>query len=158
MPTRDDCIGVDVAKGTLDLAGHQDPTPWQVPNDEAGIATVVARLRADAPAIIVLEATGGYEQAVVWALGSAGLRAPAALCGRPRSAHEDPEPRGQFARDIPHGRAPRDSASSGCTSRQKDLRAGLSQFEIPRRVARSRARPQRKARDSRVVCARLEAV
>ena len=70
---RTDWIGIDVAKDTLDVAGHQDPTPWQVANDDAGIATLVAHLQAEAPALIVLEATGGYEQAVVWALGSAGL-------------------------------------------------------------------------------------
>jgi transposase len=95
MPTRDDWIGIDVAQGTLDIAGHQDPTPWQVPNDEAGIATLVARLQAEAPALIVLEATGGYEQAVVWALGSAGL--PVVVVN-PRQVRDFAKATGQLAK------------------------------------------------------------
>jgi transposase len=95
MPIRDDFLGIDVAQGTLDIAGHQDPTPWQVRNDEAGIATLVARLQAEAPALIVLEATGGYEQAVVWALGSAGL--PVVVVN-PRQVRDFAKATGQLAK------------------------------------------------------------
>jgi transposase len=44
-----------------------------VANDEPGIATLVARLPAIQPALIVLEATGGLEVSVTAALAAAGL-------------------------------------------------------------------------------------
>jgi len=65
-------IGVDVSKATLDVAG--DPTgPPQVANDEAGIARLVGRWRTAAPALIVVEASGGYESAVVSACALVAL-------------------------------------------------------------------------------------
>ena len=42
-------------------------------DDESGHATLVATLRAAAPTLVVLEATGGYETAVATALALAGL-------------------------------------------------------------------------------------
>jgi transposase len=44
-----------------------------VPNDEAGIATLVTQLQAVAPTLIGLEATGGFQRAVVAALTVVGL-------------------------------------------------------------------------------------
>jgi transposase len=66
-------IGIDVARDTLEIASRPAGEGWQVANDAAGIAALVARLRALRPSLIVLEATGGLELAVVAALGSAGL-------------------------------------------------------------------------------------
>jgi len=67
-------VGIDVAKATLDVATNRVDHPrWHTPNEAAGIAAVVDRLRALAPALIVLEATGGYETAAVTALAVAGL-------------------------------------------------------------------------------------
>jgi transposase len=66
-------VGLDVAKNHLD--GHVRPTgeDFVVTHDEAGLAQLVARLRALRPTLVVLEATGGYEVTVAATLASAGL-------------------------------------------------------------------------------------
>jgi len=46
---------------------------WTVAHDEAGLSALVVRLRALAPTLIVLEATGGLEVALAGALATAGL-------------------------------------------------------------------------------------
>ncbi len=66
-------IGIDVARDRLDLAVRPTGEPWQVANDPAGHAALVARLRARRPRVIVLEATGGLERPLLAALGGAGL-------------------------------------------------------------------------------------
>jgi transposase len=57
----------------LEVASRPAGEHWQVANDPAGIATLVPRLRALRPTLIVLEATGGLELAVLASLGSAKL-------------------------------------------------------------------------------------
>jgi transposase len=66
-------VGLDVAKAQLDV--HVRPTgeTFAVPHDEAGLTALVDRVRALAPALITLEATGGYEATVAATLASAGL-------------------------------------------------------------------------------------
>jgi transposase len=64
-------VGIDVAKAQLAIALRPTGERWAVPNDEPGIATLVARLQAMQPTLIVLEATGGYPRAVVAALAAA---------------------------------------------------------------------------------------
>lgn len=72
MPGR--FIGIDVAKRQLDVAERPSGTRWVASNDEAGLAGMVERLQTTGPvALIVLEATGGYEMALVAALTAAGL-------------------------------------------------------------------------------------
>lgn len=66
-------IGIDVAKGWLDVAEAEEGRPWRVDNDAAGITTLVERLVARSPRLIVLEPTGGLETAVVAALLAAAL-------------------------------------------------------------------------------------
>ena len=66
-------IGIDVSKAALDVALHPSAETWQVENDSIGIAVLVEHVQACTPELIVLEATGGYEHAVVVALGAAGL-------------------------------------------------------------------------------------
>ena len=66
-------VGIDVAKAQLDIAVHSTGLRWRVVNDQEGIGTLVERLRDLAPALIVLEATGGLQAAVVAALGTAKL-------------------------------------------------------------------------------------
>lgn len=65
--------GIDVAKAQLDVAVRPTNQQWSVPNEEAGIAELVARLQALSPALVVLEATGGLELPVVAALAATGL-------------------------------------------------------------------------------------
>ena len=67
------CVGIDVAKATLDLASRPEGTVRCVPNDEAGIAQLVMHVRQTEPARIVLEATGGRAAPVAAALATAGL-------------------------------------------------------------------------------------
>lgn len=66
-------LGIDVSKDVLDVAVDPAARTWQVPNADAGIGRLVEDLRALTPALIVVEATGGYEIAAVSALSAAGL-------------------------------------------------------------------------------------
>ena len=66
-------VGIDVAKAQLDLALRPSGERWAVPNDARGVATLVDRVQALPPTLIVLEATGGLERAVTSALATAGL-------------------------------------------------------------------------------------
>lgn len=52
---------MDVAKGWLDFAVLQTGETFRVENSEAGLATVLPRLQALSPTLIVMEASGGYE-------------------------------------------------------------------------------------------------
>jgi len=56
-----------------DLAVHGAGAPWQVAYDPAGLKQVVAQLRALAPTLMVVEATGGLETRLVSALAAASL-------------------------------------------------------------------------------------
>jgi transposase len=67
-------IGIDVAKRELEVAERLSGARWAASNDVAGIAGLIERVRAAGPvALIVVEATGGYEMAVVAALTAARL-------------------------------------------------------------------------------------
>jgi transposase len=65
-------VGLDVSKAQWDVALRPGGR-FATPNDETGIARLVERLRAMAPALIVLEATGGLELPATGALAAAGL-------------------------------------------------------------------------------------
>src|SRR5216683_941166 len=56
-------VGIDVAKPELVMAIRPSGERWTATNDDTGIQRLVTRLREDAPALVVLEATGGYERA-----------------------------------------------------------------------------------------------
>lgn len=64
-------MGIDVAKKELVVASNRLRECWTVTNDEPGLATLVQRVQAIDPALVVLEATGGYELAAVAALVAA---------------------------------------------------------------------------------------
>jgi transposase len=87
-------IGIDVSKATLDVAVHEGPLT-QVANDAAGIATVVAQLRARSCTLIVLEATGVYHHSVTAALVAAAL--PVAVVN-PRQVRDFARSTGQLAK------------------------------------------------------------
>jgi len=65
-------VGIDVAKATLDVAVTDRPAQTFA-QDEAGLRALVQYLHPLRPALIVLEATGGYETAAVSALALAAL-------------------------------------------------------------------------------------
>jgi transposase len=66
-------LGIDVSKDKLDLAVDGQGQVLTFANDSAGIATLLERVRASSPSLIVLEATGGYERAVLQAALDANL-------------------------------------------------------------------------------------
>ena len=74
MTTPGRFVGIDVAKRQLDIAERPGGERWAMGNDDAGIAALLERLGGSGPiALIVLEATGGYEMPVVAALTAVGL-------------------------------------------------------------------------------------
>ena len=66
-------VGIDVAKDKLDIAVLGETKASQVTNDEKGIISLVKKMQKLAPDLIVVEATGGYQRAVVLGLYEAGL-------------------------------------------------------------------------------------
>lgn len=70
-------VGIDVSKDTLEVAKLGKKPTEQFANTKRGIAKLVRYLKQGKPKLIVVEATGGYEETVVWALFEAGL--PVAL-------------------------------------------------------------------------------
>jgi transposase len=73
MPTAPRFVGIDVSKAYLDVASRPDGQEFRLPNTPEGIATLVQRLEAAPPELVVMEATGGLERAVAVALAEAGL-------------------------------------------------------------------------------------
>jgi transposase len=88
-------VGIDVAKAQLDIALRPTGTRWTVTNDDAGIAELVTRLQGIGPQLIVLEATGGFQRAVVAALAAAAL--PVVVVN-PRQARDFAKATGQVAK------------------------------------------------------------
>jgi len=66
-------VGIDVAKDKLDLARSDSNTLLTVDNSVEGIQRIVALLRTTGVKLIVIEATGGLEQALLDALLDADL-------------------------------------------------------------------------------------
>jgi transposase len=88
-------VGIDVAKAALDVAVRPSGDVRQLGNDAVGIAAVVAWLQRVHPQLIVLEATGGYEAALVAALGLASL--PVAVVN-PRQVRDFARATGRLAK------------------------------------------------------------
>ena len=66
-------VGIDVAKGRLDVHMRPSGETFSVARDGRGLDELVARLRKLDVTLIVLEATGGFEMTVAGALCAAGL-------------------------------------------------------------------------------------
>jgi transposase len=66
-------VGIDVSKERLDVAILGQKQQEQVCNSQTGIKELVQWMQELQPALIVVEATGGYQRAVVEALFVAGL-------------------------------------------------------------------------------------
>ena len=73
MGTQSVYVGIDVAKATLDVAVHPTGARWTLAYTEREVAGLVTRLTGLAPALVVLEVTGGLEEPLVGALAAAGL-------------------------------------------------------------------------------------
>ena len=85
-------VGIDVSKGWLDVAVHEQAVEYRVENNAAGLAGMIARLKEIQPTLIVIEATGGFEMLAVVEMSAEGL--PVALVN-PRRARN-------FARATNH--------------------------------------------------------
>jgi transposase len=88
-------VGIDVSKSGLDVATRPGEVAFRVANDPAGTAELVERLRPLSPALVVLEATGGYESTAVAALQAA--RIPVAAID-PRQARDFAKATGRLAK------------------------------------------------------------
>jgi transposase len=66
-------VGVDVSKARLDVFVSPGGQVGAVGNDEAGVAELAGKLEPLAPSLVVLEATGGLERALVAQLMAAQL-------------------------------------------------------------------------------------
>lgn len=88
-------VGIDVAKAWLDVAVRPSGAHWRLENGDTAIARLVEQLRALAPQLIVLEATGGYERLVVAQLAGAGL--PVAVVN-PRQVRDFAKATGRLAK------------------------------------------------------------
>jgi transposase len=87
-------VGIDVAKRTLEVALSSGES-WSVSNDAAGVSGLVEQLLRRAPALVVLEASGGYEREVWLALIQAGV--PTARVN-PRDTHHFAQAHRQLAK------------------------------------------------------------
>jgi transposase len=88
-------VGIDVSKDKLDVVVRPEERHWQSANTEEAFPDLVERLRALDPALIVIEATGGLERAVVAAMAEAEL--PVAVVN-PRQTRDFAKATGRLAK------------------------------------------------------------
>ena len=91
-------VGIDVSKARLDVGIRPGGERFVVTRDEPGLGELVERLRAIKPELVVLEATGGYEQVVLAALIGVGLPAVAV---NPQQVRHFAKALGQRAKSDP---------------------------------------------------------
>lgn len=95
MPKNAVYAGVDVSKARLDFAFHREDEIGSVPNDESGNEELVERFSSLSPALIVLEATGGFEMPLAAASAAAGLTI---VVANPRQVRNFAKSTGQLAK------------------------------------------------------------
>jgi transposase len=66
-------IGIDVAKGWLDVASSPGDRVQRFANDAAGVAALVTQLQERPPQRVVMEATGGHERLAAAALEAVAM-------------------------------------------------------------------------------------
>ena len=91
----DHFVGVDVSKERLDIAVRPDSIRWSCANCAEDFHDLVGRLVGLAPEVIIVEATGGLEVALVGALAVAGL--PVVVVN-PRQARDFAKATGRLAK------------------------------------------------------------
>jgi transposase len=74
MEQHDVVVGIDVSKAQLDTAFGAEAEVVGFSNDAAGISQLLERFKAARPALVVMEASGGYETAAATAIAAAGWR------------------------------------------------------------------------------------
>lgn len=88
-------IGIDVSKHHLDIATHGSSQVRRLTNSPQGQHALLRRIQNQQPRAVVLEATGGYEQAALSKLAEAGL--PVTRIN-PRQARDFAKATGQLAK------------------------------------------------------------
>ncbi len=91
-------VGIDVAKAELVWVQRPAVTSATAPPDPTGISRLVDEVKALRPTLVVLEATGGYETALVAALATAGLPV---VVANPRQVRDVARATGQLAQTDP---------------------------------------------------------
>jgi transposase len=94
-PSSQRFVGIDVSQELLDVHVRPDTTARQFANTAEGIAALLAWLRPLAPTLVVLEASGGYENEVLTTLSLGGL--PVCLVN-PKRVRDFAKARGQLAK------------------------------------------------------------
>lgn len=87
-------VGVDVSKARLDVAVLPTGEAWSTENNDAGIAALVTRLTQMGTTLVVVEATGGLEVAMVAEVAAA---VPVAVVN-PRQVRDFARAMGQLAK------------------------------------------------------------
>lgn len=88
-------VGIDVAKDSLEVALAQDARTTRFGNDAQGIEALLGLLADKRVALVVLEATGGFERRCAKALYLAGLDV---IVANPRQAHDFARSQGYLAK------------------------------------------------------------
>jgi transposase len=89
-------VGIDVAKAHVDVAATASPVPLgRFENEPEGHSALVSRLEMIGPALIVMEATGGYEHALACSLQASGF---AVAVINPRQARDFAKAMGYLAK------------------------------------------------------------
>ena len=88
-------VGIDVAKDSFDVASDPAGLALSLPNDPAGRHKLLGVLQAHAIALVVLEATGGYERELVAQLMAAGFKV---VVANPRQVRDFARGIGQLAK------------------------------------------------------------
>lgn len=126
-------IGIDVAKASLAVCGLPAKQFFSFPNTPEGHARLLAQLAGEDIGNVLLEATGGYERAVMQALAQARLpvtrinprRARAFAIAMGKTAKTDPIDAAMLARMAELVRAPEPPYSAQC----EELRALVQRRE-----------------------------
>lgn len=88
-------VGVDVSKHELEYALSDREDTSMVPNTDAGVEKFVEVLGSISPALVVLEATGGFEVPAAAALAAAGIPV---VVANPRQVRDFAKSTGQLAK------------------------------------------------------------
>ena len=91
-------VGIDISKDWFDVAVLGEQRTRQFANTKRGIAELVKWIRTLNPKLIVVEATGGYEEGLVLTLFEAGL--PVALVS-PQRVRQYARAKGRLAKTDP---------------------------------------------------------
>src|SRR3954449_3319584 len=80
------CAGIDTGKHKLDVALHGRSHDLEVANTAEGHERLLAWLRRHGVKRVGIEASGGYEETVVWRRGGGGLGGVVVQAGEGRAS------------------------------------------------------------------------